>query len=105
MVKIQINKMNVDNVIAAKQKQIQVLRTSELKKIGEEEVAITQDRIRSSKTGPDGKAWQPWSMATLRQRNRVGNASRGLLYRTGALLSSIKMKLEDGQLTIYSDVP
>lgn len=102
-VKVEIKAANLTGVIEHKRRQLQAARTSELQKIGEEEVRLTQERIRSSKTGPDGKPWAPWSMATLKQRHRAGDASKGLLYRTGALLTSIKFKVEDGKLTVYSD--
>lgn len=102
-VKVEIKAANVTGVIEQKRRQLEIMRTSELRKIGEEEVRITQERIRSSKTGPDGKAWAPWSIATLKQRQRRGDANKGLLYRTGALLQSIKFKVEDGKLTVYSD--
>lgn len=102
-VKVTLKSANLTNVVEQKRKQIEIMRTSELKKIGEEEVKLTQQRIRDSKTGPDGKPWQPWSISTLRQRQRAGNAHLGLLYRTGALLNSIKMKIENGALHIYTD--
>lgn len=104
-VKATINSANLSSVIEAKRKQLQAARSTVLEEIGKEEVAITQERIRSSKTGPDGKSWAPWSMATLRQRTRQGSAGRGLLYRTGALLTSIAYKIEKGALIVYTNIP
>lgn len=74
-----------------------------LEAVGKLEVKDTKHRIRSSKTDPDGKPWRPWSFATLKERFRQGNVQRGLLYRTGALLNSIKHKVRKYRLEVSSD--
>jgi phage virion morphogenesis protein len=75
---------------------------SVLRKIGEKEIADTKRRIRTGKTSPDGNRWAPWSYATLEARRREGTASRGLLYRTGELYRSFKMKITNTALSIHS---
>lgn len=102
-VKTTIKTGAIDQIVAKKRQQIEIARTTELQKIGRDEVRATQDRIRSSKTDPTGRSWQPWAMATLKQRRREGTAGRGLLYRTGALLNSIMYRVDRGILTIYTD--
>ena len=104
-VRATINAANLSSVIEKKRKQLEAARGKVLEEIGKEEVQITQERIRSSKTGPNGQAWAPWSMATLRQRTREGSVSKGLLYRTGALLTSIAYKVEKGALLVYTNIP
>lgn len=101
-VKATITTSGLHNTLREKQAKLQQLPTV-LEQIGRDEVLKTQERIRSSKTGPDGKPWAPWSMATLKQRTRAGNAQRGLLYRTGALLNSIQFKVENTLLTIFTN--
>lgn len=92
-------------VIERKQKAIAHTKRKVLEDIGKEQVQLTQDRIRSSKTDPDGNPWAPWSMATLRSRQRDGTVSRGLLYRTGALLTSIKFTVRDNVLKVFTNIP
>lgn len=74
-----------------------------LEQVAKDEVLAVQQRIRTSKTGPRGEAWAPWSMATLRQRTREGTLAGGLLNRTGALLNSITSRISGKTLTIYSN--
>lgn len=57
--------------------------------IGEIGVKETKERIQSTKEDPQGNPWRPWSLATIKQRQREGNIARGLLYRTGNLFRSI----------------
>ena len=102
-VKASVGYTGVFQALDKKTKQIDSLKSSTLEKIGQQQVIATQERIRNSKTGPDGKPWAPWSMATLKQRIRQGNVNRGLLYRTGALLTSIKYSVKNAVLTIYTD--
>lgn len=92
-------------MIARKKAQIQDAKTKTLSNIGAMQVKAAQDRIRSSKTDPNGRPWAPWSMATIKQRTREGNLNRGLLYRSGALIVSIKYKVERGTLSVWSDAP
>lgn len=72
-----------------------------LRRVAEEEKQAVQNRIRNTKTDPEGQPWAPWSMATIR-----ANAGRGgsLLFRTGALLDSIQYRISEKTLTIYSNV-
>lgn len=72
--------------------------------IGQEEVARVKNRIQSSKVDPDGNAWAPWSMATLRSRQRRGGTSGGLLYNSGALTNSVNYTVSEKTLTIKSNV-
>lgn len=76
-----------------------------LKQVALEEVKNVQDRIRSSKTDPDGRPWEPWSMATLRQRQKEGTVAGGLLNKTGALAGSIQYRISSKTLTIFSGTP
>lgn len=72
-----------------------------IKQVALDEVKATQNRIRNSKTDPEGQPWAPWSMATIRaNKNRGGS----LLFRTGALLNSIEYRISEKTLTIYSNV-
>lgn len=75
-----------------------------LAQIGQEEVARVQHRIHDSKVDPDGTAWAPWSMATIRYRQRHGGSAGGLLYHTGALERSITYTVSEKTLTIKSNV-
>lgn len=104
-VKVTLKADGVDQLIENKRRQFAAAKTTTLQQIGQEEVRAAQQRIRNSKTDPEGRSWQPWSMATLKQRRREGNANRGLLYRTGALLTSIKYRVDKGVLAIFTDVP
>lgn len=92
------------NVINKTSRQIKRMQTEALHKVGQQQVQAVQDRIRSSKVGPDGKAWRPWSLSTLRQRTKEGTAGLGLLYRTGALLNSIQYKVSKGVLTVFTNM-
>ena len=72
-----------------------------LRRVAEEEVRAVQNRIRNSKTDPEGQPWAPWSMATIRANARRGGS---LLFRTGALHDSIQYRISEKTLTIYSNV-
>lgn len=74
-----------------------------LKQLAEEQVAVVQNRIRNTKTDPDGQPWAPWSMATIRAYSRSGRGG-SLLFRTGALLDSIQYRISEKTLTIFSNV-
>jgi phage virion morphogenesis protein len=74
-----------------------------LQKIGDQQVKLTQQRIKSGKTSPDGQRWAPWAIATLRQRVREGTAGGGLLNRTGQLANSIQYRISDKTLTVYTN--
>jgi phage virion morphogenesis protein len=71
-----------------------------LEQMGKEAVTSAQNRIRNTKTSPDGQPWAPWSMATQRANRGKGGS---LLFRTGALLNSIQYRVSDKTLTVYSN--
>lgn len=71
--------------------------------IKELETKNIQQSIVTSKTGPNNVPWQPWALSTARQRAREGNAGRGLLNRTGALLSGIRGMIMGTRIRITSD--
>lgn len=71
-----------------------------LRRVAEEEVQKVQNRIRNTKTDPEGQPWAPWSMATIRANRNKGGS---LLFRTGALLNSIQFRISEKTLTIYSN--
>lgn len=75
-----------------------------LKQIADDQVRETQNRIRTTKLNPQGQTWAPWSMATLRQRQRDGSAARGLLFKTGQLWQSIQYRISEKTLTIFSNI-
>lgn len=79
-------------------------QSSVMRKVGEEELKKTQYRITNSKTSPNGIPWQAWSYSTLKQRQREGTAGRGLLYRTGALLKSLKLSVTRKGFSISTGV-
>ncbi len=69
------------------------------------ELTDVQQRIANRKTDPYARPWAPWSFATRQQRIRMGNAMRGLLYRTGALLRSFRATIRGDRVTISSNLP
>lgn len=77
--------------------------TNAKKQIAEEEVLDAKQRITFGKTDPDGRPWAPWSISTMRQRTRERNLQRGLLYRTGRLLNSIKSRISGDRVEIYTN--
>lgn len=86
-------------------KQISAIPNDIIKQTAVEQKAIVEKRIRDTKQDPDGRPWQPWAMATIRQRQREGSIRGGLLYRTGRLASSIAYRISAKTLTIFSKVP
>jgi phage gpG-like protein len=64
-----------------------------MKAIADAGAAISQDRIRNTKTGPDGVKWKP---------NRAGTPT---LFRSGALLLSISSRHDRDTASWGSDVP
>jgi phage virion morphogenesis protein len=66
-------------------------------------VKAIQARITTTKVGPDGSAWAPWSPATLAARSRRGNVSRGLLYNSGNLERSIGYDNHDNRVVVGAD--
>lgn len=75
-----------------------------LVEIGRMLVRSTQDRLRSTKQGPDGKPWAPWSMATLLGRLRKGTASGGILYDSGNLMRSIQAEVQSNSVIVGTKV-
>lgn len=64
-----------------------------LQTVGENEQKMAEERLKSKKTNPDGRAWAPWAYSTIVQRQREGNIGRGMLYRTGNMLKSFYHKV------------
>lgn len=85
-------------------KRIKQLRNKRkpLTQIANKEVDNARTRIRSTKKDPDGKAWAPMARSTRLQRQREGTIGRGLLYRGGNLLRSIKYSTFRDRLRIFS---
>jgi phage virion morphogenesis protein len=65
----------------------------------------TKERIKSTKTDPNGAQWAPWAMSTLLGRTRRGSASTGLLYESGALFNSIETELSPNSVIVGSNSP
>lgn len=86
-VRIELTKRSI-TAINKKIAQLQNKR-SVLKKIADQEVKETRQRIRTTKVSPDGIPWAPWRPSTLRHRIRRGTTGGGLLYETGKLWRSI----------------
>lgn len=101
MIKVE-TKINGMKDLDKRIKKIKAAPNKMLRVVGKEEVKETKIRIRSTKNDPDGKPWAPWSFATMKERVRQGNVQRGLLYRTGALLNSIKYTVKKGKLSVFS---
>ena len=76
-----------------------------LRQVGAREVTKAKDRVLHTKFNPDNKKWAPWSYLTLQQRIREGNAGKGLLYRTGSLLSSFAFKVRRMSVEIFTNKP
>lgn len=103
--KAEVDSGGARRLVVQKMGAIQGGSRAALEELGAQEVAIVQERIRTGKTSPDGQAWRPWALSTLRQRIREGTTGGGLLYKTGALYNSIKWKITSANLIIYSDSP
>ena len=71
-----------------------------LRKIGHEQETESKRRIRMTKSDPDNRAWTPWSYATRKARMADGSAGRGLLYKTGLLLSNFKTSVERTKMVL-----
>ncbi len=100
-----VNTSGARNMIVQKAGRISKATNDALRKAGEQEVQRTRQRIAEEKRSPDGVAWRPWSLATLRQRTREGTTAGGLLNRTGALINSIAYKITQSTLTVFSSAP
>lgn len=75
-----------------------------LEKIGQYLVSSTQARIRTTKSGPDGSLWAPWSPATVRAKQRTGQGG-SLLLNSGRLFNSITHQVVAGQVEVTSNAP
>lgn len=95
--------------IARWRRKVSKAATNVAHEMGEQEKELVKQRITTTKTSPDGTPWAPWSLSTLQQRMREGSYSRGLLYRTGALLASIHYRVRQtvngATLAITSNAP
>ena len=67
-----------------------------LQQIGQILLESTRERITTSKTDPEGRAWKPWARSTALARSKDGSAARGLLYRSGDLLNSLEVRTAGG---------
>lgn len=76
-----------------------------LKKVGEEEIRAAQERIKTSKMTPDGQPWTPWAQSTALARMQAGDASRGLLYKSGNLLNSFQLDINTNQVIVKNVAP
>lgn len=76
-----------------------------LTRVGQMMVDATVGRIVAVKEDPQGNPWAPWAPSTARARERAGTASRGLLYNTGALASSIYFTINDKSVSVSSSAP
>lgn len=79
--------------------------TELLEQVGEILALSTIQRIVTTKTAPDGKAWAPWARSTLLDRTKKGNAALGLLHDTGALGQSITWRVNGKSVEITSTSP
>lgn len=76
-----------------------------MKQIGRIELQEAQNRVRQSKVSPDMVPWQRWSYSTMISRVRDGSAGKGLLYLSGLLLKSFKMKASATAMSITNTAP
>lgn len=76
-----------------------------LNQVGKIELDETRKRILQTKMSPNGTPWLPWAPSTLAYRNKKGNASKGLLNDTGALLNSFKIIVKDKQVVVGTNLP
>jgi phage virion morphogenesis protein len=65
----------------------------------------TKDRIKNTKTDPNGAQWAPWALGTLIGRTRRGTAGTGLLYESGALYNSIETQINPTSVLVGSSSP
>lgn len=76
-----------------------------LTRVGQMMVDTTVGRIVAVKEDPQGNPWAPWAASTRRARERAGTASRGLLYNTGTLASSIYFAINGNSVVVSSTAP
>lgn len=71
-----------------------------LNEIGQVIVEDIKHSITTTKLSPSGEAWQPWAPSTFKARVRKGNAAKGLLYDSGALVRSIYYQIVGSHYTL-----
>lgn len=103
MLKVKVDTSEIPIMTNKTLMKLKMVQAQTLDEIGREEVRATKQRIQMWKADPNGRAWRPWSMATMKQRRREGTAGRGLLYRTGQLLNSIQYRVRNGVLTVFTN--
>ena len=79
-------------------------RKALLRQVGEIEKEDIQRRIQIGKRSPSGVPWAPWRPSTAIYRQRKGTASKGLLFDSGALYRSFKLKQDGDQVTVGTNV-
>ncbi len=73
-----------------------------LESIGKALVTSTKSRIEKTKVSPDGKPFAPWALSTLLARRKEGNASLGILNRTGSLANSVMYEVQGKSVVVGS---
>lgn len=77
-----------------------------LQEVGQILLDSTRERITTSKTDPEGRAWKPWARSTALARSKDGSAARGLLYKSGNLLDSLEVRvIGDTKVSISTTIP
>lgn len=77
-----------------------------LEEVGQMLLESTRERIITSKTDPEGRAWKPWARSTALARSKDGSAARGLLYKSGNLLDSLEVRIVgDMKVSVATQVP
>ena len=64
-----------------------------------------QQRIKTTKPDPDGRAWAPWAESTSIARNRAGSAGFGLLFDKGHLYNSFVTTTTKNTVTVENVSP
>lgn len=98
-----LDKKNIEERMREKKRQLARAKTNALRDHGQAELTDIRQRIQTRKTDPYRTRWAPWSFATRQQRIREGTATRGILFRTGALLRSFYIKINNNKLMILSN--
>lgn len=81
-----------------------IINKKMLTNVANDEVKAIQHRITTSKESPSGKAWAPWSYATIKARQKDGTIARGKLYHYGKLLKSFRTKVSNKMIEIGTNV-
>jgi len=74
-----------------------------LEELGQALKTGTQERIKTTKTSPDGTPFAPWSIATALARQKRGTVSGGILFDTGKLFNSIQYQVTGKQVEVGAD--